>query len=352
MRSPNPRPNLTYDYKGYKPHPNGWAVSREKMEQLDSEGRLHFPKAMDGRIQLKRYLDEMSGVPLSDIWSDLAPIHAHDAERLGYPTQKPVALLERILKASSNEGDVVLDPFCGCGTTIAAAQNLGRQWIGIDVTHLAVGLQKFRLKETFGMVPIGKSTTESTENTEKDISKTSVSSVPSVVKNAYKVIGQPEDLEGAKNLAENDRYGFQWWIHRVIYEQERRGCVKEYEQMFNYVGGSSSGGGKGRRFNVRSGIAGKAIREQAVLSASRNNSDYEAYIMDLISSWGFTETDARGLSSSRNSWMAVPIKYKGDEVTGVLYLDSDDVSFFDDENVKATIVWAAAGLAVFIDARY
>lgn len=262
MRSPNPRPNLTYDYKGYKPHPNGWAVSREKMEQLDSEGRLHFPKAIDGRIQLKRYLDEMSGVPLSDIWSDLAPIHAHDAERLGYPTQKPVALLERILKASSNEGDVVLDPFCGCGTTIAAAQNLNRQWIGIDITHLAVGLQKFRLKETFGMIPIGKSTTESTENTEKDISKTSVSSVPSVVKNAYKVIGQPEDLEGAKNLAENDRYGFQWWVLPLVgaralgaeagKKEGKKGSDKGIDGTMAFID-DTSGKAKKIVFSVKSG---------------------------------------------------------------------------------------------------
>lgn len=213
MRSPNPRPNLTYDYKGYKPHPNGWVVSRERMEQLDREGRLYFPKSQDGRIQLKRYLDEMSGVPLSDVWSDLPPIHAHASELLGYPTQKPVTLLERIISASSNEGDVVLDPFCGCGTTIAAAQKLNRQWIGIDITHLSVGLQKLRLKDTFGIEPTTKKlTTEHTESTEKD----SELSVSSVVNNSYRVIGQPEDIEGAKELAQNDRYGFQWWILPLI----------------------------------------------------------------------------------------------------------------------------------------
>lgn len=124
LRSPNPRPNLTYDYKGYKPHPNGWAVSREKMETLDAEGRLYFPKSKEGRIQLKRFLDEMPGVPVSNVWDDIQPIGAQAAERLGYPTQKPVALLERLISASSNPGDVVLDPFCGCGTTIAAAQKL------------------------------------------------------------------------------------------------------------------------------------------------------------------------------------------------------------------------------------
>ena len=95
----------------------------------------------------KRYLDEMPGVPLQDLWTDIRPIGAQAAERLGYPTQKPVALLERIIQASSNEGDTVLDPFCGCGTTVAAAQKLDRRWIGIDITQLAISLIRYRLGE-------------------------------------------------------------------------------------------------------------------------------------------------------------------------------------------------------------
>src|SRR5437660_3917698 len=106
---------------------------------------------------------------------------------MGYPTQKPVALLERIIQASSNEGDVVLDPFCGCGTTIAAAQKLNREWIGIDVTHLAVGLQKLRLKDSFNLIPL----------TESQADKYGTNLPP----NTYKVVGQPEDLDGAKELA-------------------------------------------------------------------------------------------------------------------------------------------------------
>ena len=107
-------------------------------------------------------------------------------ERLGYPTQKPLALLERIIAASSNPDDVVLDPFCGCGTTVAAAQKLGRRWIGIDITHLSIALQKFRLKEMFG---------------------------PDL---AFKVIGEPEDLAGARQLARDDPYQFQWWALSLI----------------------------------------------------------------------------------------------------------------------------------------
>ena len=152
LRSPNPRPNLTYTYKGYAPHKNGWSISRERMAQLESEGRLHFPKKPTGRLRMKRYLDEMPGVPLGNVWDDIAPVQAHAAERLGFPTQKPLLLLERIISAGSNEGDLVLDPFCGCGTTIHAAHNLNREWVGIDNSGLALSLQQRRLREAFGLV--------------------------------------------------------------------------------------------------------------------------------------------------------------------------------------------------------
>jgi site-specific DNA-methyltransferase (adenine-specific) len=150
LRSPNPRPNLTYDYKGYKPHPNGWTVSRERMEQLDREGRLIFPKTPDGRIRIKKFLHEMSGITLANNWSDIQPISSQAAERLGYPTQKPEALLERIIKASSNEGDIILDAYCGCGTTIAVAEKLNRSWIGVDITYQSISLILKRLEDSFG----------------------------------------------------------------------------------------------------------------------------------------------------------------------------------------------------------
>ncbi len=188
LRSPNPRPNLTYDYKGYKPHPNGWAVSIEKMRELDAQGRLHYPKKKDGRIQLKRFLDEMQGTPVSELWDDIKPVQSQARERLGYPTQKPVALLERIIQASSNPGDVVLDPFCGCGTAIAAAHKLERVWRGIDVTHLSVSLMKYRLRDAFDL-------------------KAGVD---------YQVIGEPEDAGGARQLAQDDRYQFQWWALSLV----------------------------------------------------------------------------------------------------------------------------------------
>ena len=133
----------------------------------------------------KRYLEpKCPGTPdFTSVWTDIPPINSQAQERLGYPTQKPEALLARIIEASSNEGDVVLDPFCGCGTTIAAAQALGRQWIGIDVTNLAITLIRHRLKDTYG----------------DDIEQ------------AYQVIGEPVSVPDAEALAASDPYQFQWW---------------------------------------------------------------------------------------------------------------------------------------------
>lgn len=152
LRNPGVRPNLHYEYKGYQPHPNGWSISKELMEKYDAEGRIYYPKSKDGRLRLKLYLDETKGRAVHTLCDGIPPINSQAQERLGYPTQKPVALLERILSASSNEGDVVLDPFCGCGTTVHAAQKLDRQWIGIDVTHLAIGLIEKRLRDAFPKV--------------------------------------------------------------------------------------------------------------------------------------------------------------------------------------------------------
>jgi site-specific DNA-methyltransferase (adenine-specific) len=159
------------------------------MEKYDAEGRLYFPKEQDGRIRLKLYLDDSQGRAIHNLWDDIPPINSQAQERLGYPTQKPVALLERILSASSNPGDVVLDPFCGCGTTIHAAQKLGRAWIGIDITHLAIGLIEKRLRDAF----------------------------PGV---AFTTHGVPKDLEGARDLALRGRYHeFEKWALSLINAQ-------------------------------------------------------------------------------------------------------------------------------------
>lgn len=140
------RPNLTYEFLGVT---RVWRWTKERMQRAYDEGIV--VQTGPGRVpQMKRYLDEQPGKPLSDVWTDIAPINSRAAERLGYPTQKPLALLERIIKVSSDPGDVVLDPFCGCGSTVDAAQRMGRKWIGIDITYLAIDVISKRLGHTFG----------------------------------------------------------------------------------------------------------------------------------------------------------------------------------------------------------
>ena len=172
-----------YEY-AYKGVTSLWRVPLETMKKLDEKGKLHFTNK--GGIRIKRYLDEMSGVVIQDIINDISPINSQAQERLGYPTQKPLALLERIIEASSNKGDVVLDPFCGCGTAVVAAQKLERRWIGIDITHLAINLIRTRLKDSFGKFA------------------------------KFDVIGEPVSLPDAEQLAQNDPWQFQWWALGLV----------------------------------------------------------------------------------------------------------------------------------------
>lgn len=197
LTNPAYRPNLIYEFKGYRPPANGWMISKTKMEEWDRQGRIHYPHSKDGRLRRKSYADELRGMPIQSLWDDIEQLGAHDAERLGYPTQKPLALLERIVAASSNPGDVVLDPFCGCGTAIVAAQKLDRQWIGIDITHLAIALMKNRLIDHFG------------------------SGVQ------FAIEGEPEDIGSARMLAEADRYQFQWWAASLVNAQPQEGKEKK-----------------------------------------------------------------------------------------------------------------------------
>ncbi|OGO19583.1 MAG: hypothetical protein A2Z15_07600, partial [Chloroflexi bacterium RBG_16_50_11] len=142
------RPNLAYEYKGYTPR-WGWRVTRDKLEAIDKDGRIEWAKT--GRPYLKRFKSEMKGTPLKSIWVDIPPISAMADERLGYPTQKPLVLLERIIKASSNENDIVLDAFCGCGTTLEAAAKFKRKWIGIDFSPTACRVMADRLEKRLGL---------------------------------------------------------------------------------------------------------------------------------------------------------------------------------------------------------
>ncbi len=193
-----------YEFRGVT---RPWRYTEEKMKELDKQGRIYCARSGD-IPQLKRYLDELDGQAVPELWQDIPPINPMAKERLGYPTQKPEALLERIIKASSNEGDVVLDAFCGCGTAVAVAQRLNRRWIGVDITHLAIALLKYRLADAFG----------------DDVK--------------YEVIGEPKDAESAKALAVQDRYQFQWWALSLIrarpYQEKKKGADEGVDGMIYY----------------------------------------------------------------------------------------------------------------------
>jgi site-specific DNA-methyltransferase (adenine-specific) len=185
-------------WRGIDPGLKGmhWKFGIQTLERLDAEGRIYWPPR--GTMpQYKRYRDELKGRAASDIWDDVDRINPVGNERLGYPTQKPVALLERIVEASSNPGDLVLDPFCGCGTATIASERLGRRWIGIDITYLSIAVMKARLKDSFGI------------------------DVP--------VIGQPTEVEGARQLAQgvDGRYQFQWWALNLIDARPLGGVEKK-----------------------------------------------------------------------------------------------------------------------------
>jgi len=199
---------------------------QEKLDLLDEAGLVYWPPR--GKVPMrKRYLDEAKGVPIQDIIGDIYPLSPQAKERLGYPTQKPVALLERIIRASSNEGDIVLDPFCGCGTAIAAAHKLGRKWIGIDITHLSIALQKYRLGDMFELV----SGTD------------------------YEVIGEPTTPAAARALATDSdnegRYQFEWWALSLVgakpvggssgSRKGKKGADKGIDGIINFFDENSQG---------------------------------------------------------------------------------------------------------------
>ncbi len=240
--------NPQYEFLGVTRY---WRYSKEQMQELYEQGRIVQTKP--GNVPAyKRYLDEMPGVPLQDEWDDIPPIGAQAKERLGYPTQKPLALLERIIQASSNPGGVVLDPFCGCGTAIASAQKLGRKWIGIDITHLAIALQKYRMETMFPGIK-------------------------------FKIVGEPTDIGAARQLAQEDRYQFQWWSLSLIRarplggqegsREGKKGSDKGIDGVIAFIDDS---GGKAKRVlvQVKSGhvnsshvrdLVGTVQREQAAI---------------------------------------------------------------------------------------
>jgi DNA modification methylase len=222
-----------------------------RLEKLDEAGYIHWPAKKGGMPRLKQYADEMPGLALQSVWIDIPPIGAQSAERLGYPTQKPLTLLERIISASSDEGAVVLDPFCGCGTAVHAAQKLKRKWIGIDITHLAISLIEKRLKDAFPRLQ-------------------------------FEIHGTPKDLDSAKDLARRDKYQFQWWAVSLVDARPFQGRKKGADtgidgiKFFRDIDGkdakkivvSVKGGGNLKADDVRSIMA---VRE-------RENADIALFI--------------------------------------------------------------------------
>ena len=177
-------------WRGFAPAAKGmhWKFATETLDDLDTQGRIYWAKGGAGWPQYKRYRDELKGLAVTDLWDDIDKINPRAAERLGYPTQKPLALLERIITASSREGDVVLDPFCGCGTAVDSAVRLNRQWVGIDITYLAVDLIERRLQHTYG---------ES-------------------VRGTYEVRGIPRDVAGAQALFDRSPFDFERWAVSLV----------------------------------------------------------------------------------------------------------------------------------------
>ena len=208
-----------------------WRFSQDEINRLDGENKIYYSPS--GMPYIKSYLDEKQGKPIQSIWTDIV-MSKSGAERLGYDTQKPSALLERIINASSNEGDIVLDPFCGCGTAVVASQKLNRKWVGIDVTHLAINLMRTRLKDSFGI----------------DVD----------------VIGEPVDLESAKELAhQKDRYQFQWWALSKIYARavgdQKKGADHGIDGVISFID-SADNTAKRIIIQVKSGHVGATtIRE-------------------------------------------------------------------------------------------
>ena len=199
-----------FEWRGTRPPTHrSWGASLAQLEEWYAAGRILLKKDGTPRLDgLKVYLDELPGKQVPSIWNDIPRIGNTSKERLGYPTQKPLALLERVIKTSSNESDVVLDAFAGCGTTIEAAATLNRQWIGVDITHLAIALLKYRLADAFG----------------DDVK--------------YEIIGEPKDAAGAKALAVQDRYQFQWWALSLIrarpYQGKKKGADEGVDGVIYY----------------------------------------------------------------------------------------------------------------------
>lgn len=280
LLNPNPnRPNLTYEFMGVT---KVWRWTKERMLKEYAKGHIVVPKGGKSIPRYKRYLDEQEGVPVGDFWTDID--FAAGSERLGYPTQKPEALLERIIRASSNEGDTVLDPFCGCGTAIIVAQRLGRHWTGIDVTQAAIVVIKKRLRDAFGD------------------------------RVAFKVIGEPVSLPDAEALARQEPYQFQWWALGLVDARlsgQKKGADKGIDGRLYFHDEGEGGKTKQIIFSVKAGgnvtvahvrdLRGVVEREQAEIGVLICMEEPTKQMRAEAASAGFYLPPVRGIGPT-SSW--------------------------------------------------
>lgn len=280
-----------------------YVTLRKQAIRKDEDGREYIYDERGGAGK-KRYLDVAlkEGRPVDSVWN-IKPLTSSSSERLGYPTQKPLALLDRIVSASSNPSDVVLDPFCGCGTTIAAAQKLGRQWIGIDITHLAIALQKYRLKDAFGLTE----------------------------KKDYQVIGEPEDLPSAQQLAQDDPYQFQWWALSLIKarplggqagsKQGKKGSDKGIDGVITFDEGNNKfnkllvqvKGGKVKSGDIRD-LRGAIDREKAAMGVFITLENPSRDMVTEAASMGYYHSPAWGRDYPRLQILTIADLLNGVEV--------------------------------------
>ena len=274
-----------------------WRYSKEKMKELIDAGMVVQPKP--GAVpRHKYYLDEGRGVPVQALWDDISSLHATSKERLGYPTQKPEALLDRIILTSSAADDVVLDPFCGCGTAIASAQKLGRRWIGIDITHLAINLIRHRLRDAYG----------------EEVEKT------------YRVIGEPVTVDDAEELANTDLYQFQWWALGLVGArpvEQKKGADKGIDGRIFF---HDEPGGKTKQIilSVKAGNTGSAHvdqlrgvveKEDAVIGALITFQEPTKPMRENAASAGFYTSPTWGISYPRIQLLTVHELLDGKGIT-------------------------------------
>lgn len=240
------RPNLTYEFLGVT---KVWRWTKERMERAHADGLI--VQSAPGRVpQLKRYLEQQRGRAFADVWTDIAPLNSQAQERLGYPTQKPMALLQRILRLASRENDVVLDPFCGCGTTTEAAERLHRRWVGIDVAVHAIKVIEARLADKFPELE-------------------------------YKTEGMPRDFASAESLAERDKYQFQWWANYLFnphaLREQKKGADRGIDGELFFPNGPGRTWGR-MLTSVKGGSVGPAMVREFRGVLTRENAQMGLFI--------------------------------------------------------------------------